>query len=85
MGTVLHGCMGACMFIGKRYKLNAPAEAIETINGRPVSITIPAGGTIEVVAVSSAESDIFVDVLLGDRMLAMYATDVSMDADEIAD
>jgi hypothetical protein len=73
------------MFIGKRYKLNAPAGAIETIDGRPVSITIPAGGTIEVVAVSSAESDMFVDVLLQGRMLAMYATDVDLHAKEFAD
>ena len=73
------------MFIGKRYKLKVPARAIETIDGRLVSITISAGETIQVVATPADESDKMVDVLLKGRTIAMHAIDVNAHATEIAD
>jgi len=73
------------MVIGKRYKLKTPARAIEIMDSRLLAITIPAGGAIEVVAVSSDDNDMFVDVLLEGRTIAMHARDVNLHADEIAD
>jgi hypothetical protein len=73
------------MFIGERYKLKAPARAIETIDGRLVSIVIPAGVTIEVVSVPTDESDMMVDALLEGRMIALRAIDVNAHAAEITD
>ena len=73
------------MLIGKRYKLTTPVRAIETVEEELVSITIPAGGIVEVVALPNDQSDMLVDVVLEGRSIAMHAIDVNVHAMEISD
>jgi hypothetical protein len=50
-----------------------------------VSITIPAGGIVEVVALPNDPSDTMVDVVLEGRSIVMHAFDVKVHATEISD
>ena len=83
--TVLHVVRREVLFLAKRYKLKMPARAIETIEGRLVSITIPAGEIVEVLAAPTDKSDMLVDVLLEGRTIAMHVIDVNAHATEIND
>ena len=75
---------GILMLTGKRYKLIMSSRAIETVNGKPVPLTVPAGALIEVVS-SPREGDRMIDVLWEGWPVAMYAIDLIAHGTEITD
>ena len=60
-----------------RFKLDKTTLAIGDLNGKLVSVTIPAGDIVELVT-SPSPGDQIVDVLWEGRMVAMYAIDLRL-------
>ena len=64
------------MLSGKRFKLTRPAMALDSVV-RQGWITIPTGAIIRVIAGPNDGEEQMIEVLWEDRMLAMYAIDVT--------
>ena len=69
---------------GKRFELTKPALALDAVV-RQGWITIPAGAIIRVIAGPSADAEQTIEVLWEERMLTMYAIDVTAGCKEITD
>jgi hypothetical protein len=72
------------MLSGKRFALTKPALALDSVV-RQGWITIPEGATIRVIAGPHGDGEQMIDVLWEDRMLTMYAIDVTAGCSEITD
>ena len=73
------------MLTGRRYELRTSARAIETLNGKLISITVAAGKIVEVVSIPTDVSDTMIDVLMEGRTATMFAVDARVHATEITD
>ena len=51
------------MLTGKRFKLKNPTLALDVVNSKRVTITIPAGASIKVVCGPTGDGDRLVDVV----------------------
>jgi len=72
------------MLSGKRFELTRPAMALDSVV-RQGWITIPTGAIIRVIAGPNDGGEPMIEVLWEDRMLAMYAIDVTVGCSEITD
>jgi hypothetical protein len=72
------------MLSGKRFELTKPALALDSVV-RQGWISIPAGAIIRVIAGPNGDGEQMIEVLWEDRMLAMYAIDVTAGCREITD
>ena len=72
------------MLSGKRFELTRPAMALDSVV-RQGWITIPTGAIIRVIAGPNDGGEQMIEVLWEDRMLAMYAIDVTAGCKEITD
>jgi len=72
------------MLSGKRFELTRPAMALDSVV-RQGWITIPTGAIIRVIAGPNDGGEQMIEVLWEDRMLAMYAIDVTAGCREITD
>ena len=72
------------MLTGKQFQLKAPALALDSIGGKRVTVTVPEGTTIKIVA-GPHGSDRMVDVLWQGQTVIMFALDVREYGIEIAD
>jgi len=72
------------MLSGKRFELTRPAMALDSVV-RQGWITIPTGAIIRVIAGPNDGEEQMIEVLREDRMLAMYAIDVTAGCREITD
>jgi hypothetical protein len=72
------------MLSGKRFELTRPAMALDSVV-RQGWITIPTGAIIRVIAGPNDGGEQMIEVLWEDRMLAMYAVDVTAGCREITD
>lgn len=70
------------MLINKRFKLTKSALALDVVV-RQGWITIPAGEIIRVLAGPNGEGNEMIDILWGDRMLTMFAIDVTAGCEQI--
>ena len=72
------------MLTGHRFKMKTSTLATDLIDGKRVSVAIPAGATVNVIA-GPGKGDRMVDVLWEGRTLVMFAIDVTGRGEEIAD
>ncbi len=70
------------MLSGKRFKLETPTVAVETVGGKRVAVTVPAGETIKVVS-GPRHGDRMMDVLWNGRIIMMFAVDVEERGTEV--
>jgi hypothetical protein len=69
---------------GTRFKLASPTLALKYANGKRTALTLPTGTIVKVLGSAGQEDDL-IEVLCGDRVLAMFARDVRMRGIEIKD
>ena len=74
-----------CMLVGKRFRLKAPAQAMENFKGRMFACTIPAGTILEVVSEAVNEGDRMVDVRWEHRRATLFEVDLSASGTEMRD
>ena len=72
------------MLTGKRFELSKSTLAIDSVEGRRVAVTVPAGEIIKVVA-GPRHGDRMVDVLWEGRVVVMFEIDVNLRGTEITD
>jgi hypothetical protein len=63
------------MLTGKRFKMETSTMAVETVNGKRMAVTIPAGEIIKVVS-NPRHGDRMMDVLWNGHEVMMFAIDV---------
>ena len=79
-----HKDEGFHLLTGRRFKLSTPTLALETLEGKRVATTVPAGTTVKVVS-GPTQGDRMVDVLWEGRVIVMFAIDVNERGTEITD
>jgi len=72
------------MLTRKRFKLERATLGVETVDGKRLAVTIPAGSIVMVLS-GPKNGDGIVDVLWEDRTLGMFAVDVDVRGTEITD
>ena len=72
------------MLTGKRFELCRPTIAIDTVEGKRLAVTVPAGVIIKVVS-GPRHGDRMVDVLWEGRLVVMFEVDVNVRGAEIRD
>jgi hypothetical protein len=70
------------MLSGKRFKLETSTLAVETVDGKGVTVTIPAEAMIKVVS-GPRQGDRMMDILWNGRVVRMFAVDVEERGTEI--
>ena len=70
------------MLTGKRFKLEISTMAVESVDGKRVAVTVPAGETIKVVS-GPRHGDRMMDVLWDGRVVMMFAVDVEERGTEV--
>lgn len=71
------------MLTGKLFKLETPTMAIETVSGKRVAVTVPAGEIIKVIS-GPRHGDRMMDVFWDGRVVMMFAVDIQERGTEIA-
>jgi hypothetical protein len=72
------------MLTGKRFRLEIQTMAIDTVEGKRLAVTIPAGEIIKVIS-GPRHGERMMDVLWDGRVVQMFAADVSERGTEIAE
>lgn len=71
------------MLTGKHFKLNTATLAIDSIEGKRVAVTVPAGNIVKVTSGPRDDNDRMVDVLWDGRIVVMFAIDVNVRGTEV--
>jgi len=72
------------MLTGKRFRLERATLAVEQIDGKRRAVTVSVGEIIKVVAGPTNRNGM-VDILWGQRLVEMFAVDVTARGTEITD
>ena len=71
------------MLAGKRFRLVAPASAVDASGGKRIVVTIPAGAIIEVICGPVLDNLWMVEVRWDGKVMAMFGEDLEGRGQEI--
>lgn len=72
------------MLTGKRFRMQTPTLAIDTVQGKRVAVHVDVGAVVKVVS-GPTPGDRMLDVLMDGRVLTMFVLDVSERGEEISE
>ena len=72
------------MLTGKRFRLERATLSVESIDGKPTAVAVPAGAIIKVIS-GPKNGDGLVNISWEGRALQMFAVDVNVRGTEIED